>query len=476
MDKKKYLESPLEHKGWLLRFFSTKAKLIIFDIGACEGLDSIKYARLFPNSKVYAFEPLPNNFNQIPQNLEECKVENVEIYNLALSDKKGEESIYVSSGTPKGLENDDWNYGNKSSSLLKPKEVTQVHKWLSFSSSIRVNTNSVDNIIGELSTKHIDIIHLDVQGAELNVLKGAKDTLHNIKAIWLEVSQRELYENQAKESDIVAFLKQFGFEKIYNTENDELLINTNYFPLVGKTLSANHKSGLIRKIRNRIGYQPYQHLVKKSYSQSGEDLIVKYIFDVIGIEKITYIDIGAHHPYYLNNTNIFYETGSRGINIEPNPSLYQVFEKERPFDINLNVGIHSGENKTLDYYEMSNPTLNTFSKEEANEYKNQEDIEILKVSKIEVKSLVEVTKQYNNGNFTDFISIDVEGLDEEIIKSIDFDTMQPNVISIETISYSNRGRGINNLELIEYIKQKGYLLYANTNINSIFVKKDFWYR
>ena len=96
MDKKKYLESPLEHKGWLLRFFSTKAKLIIFDIGACEGLDSIKYARLFPNSKVYAFEPLPNNFNQIPQNLEECKVENVEIYNLALSDKKGEESIYVS--------------------------------------------------------------------------------------------------------------------------------------------------------------------------------------------------------------------------------------------------------------------------------------------------------------------------------------------------------------------------------------------
>jgi hypothetical protein len=59
---------------------------------------------------------------------------------------------------------------------------------------------------------------------------------------------------------------------------------------------------------------------KKSFSQSGEDLIIDFIFNALGISRPSYIDIGAHHPYYLNNTAIFYLRGARGINIEPDPS------------------------------------------------------------------------------------------------------------------------------------------------------------
>lgn len=67
--------------------------------------------------------------------------------------------------------------------------------------------------------------------------------------------------------------------------------------------------------------------IKKSYSQSGEDLIIKYIFDALGIEKPSYIDVGAYHPYCLSNTSLFYELGSKGINIEPDPMLFKNFPK-----------------------------------------------------------------------------------------------------------------------------------------------------
>jgi hypothetical protein len=67
---------------------------------------------------------------------------------------------------------------------------------------------------------------------------------------------------------------------------------------------------------------PNSKFEKKSFSQTGEDLIVEFIFNDIGVDYPSYIDIGAHHPYYLNNTQIFYLKGCRGINIEPDPSLF----------------------------------------------------------------------------------------------------------------------------------------------------------
>ena len=62
----------------------------------------------------------------------------------------------------------------------------------------------------------------------------------------------------------------------------------------------------------------------------------------------------------------------------------------------------------------------------------------------------------------------------EIIEGIDIMLSYPKVICIETMSFSKNGKGKKNTLLIEFIKQKGYILYADTNINSIFVKKELW--
>lgn len=229
------------------------------------------------------------------------------------------------------------------------------------------------------------------------------------------------------------------------------------------------KRFLFKKIKSENSFQ------KKSYSQSGEDLIVKFIFDCLGITKPSYLDIGAHHPYFISNTALFYEKGSRGINIEPDPVLFSEFLKERKSDVNLNIGISDIDGE-LDFFVISASTLNTFSKEEAYNYEKEGNFKIKSIKKIKVNTLVSILNQYSNGIFPQFLSIDAEGVDEIIIKAIDFEENFPIVICIETISFSTSGNGLKNNDLIQYIESKGYLLYADTNINSIFVKESFWRR
>ena len=212
---------------------------------------------------------------------------------------------------------------------------------------------------------------------------------------------------------------------------------------------------------------------KKSYSQSGEDLIVKYIFDVLKIRKPGYLDIGAHHPFNLSNTALFYENGSRGINIEPDPILMQAFTQHRKEDTNLNIGI-SDKKAVLDFYIINNPVLNTFLKEEAENYYKEGDYKIVDTKKVQVSTVKSVLEEHRNGLYPEFLSIDAEGVDEIVLKSLDLMNNFPIVICVETISFSNKGKGKKNHELIEFVKSKGYFLYADTYINSIFVREENW--
>jgi FkbM family methyltransferase len=213
---------------------------------------------------------------------------------------------------------------------------------------------------------------------------------------------------------------------------------------------------------------------KTSYAQSGEDMIIDYIFTQLGIFAPSYLDIGAHHPFYLSNTALFYEKGSRGINIEPDGELFKQFARHRQRDININCGI-GNENNALELNIMNVPALNTFSGEEAKRLV-EDGFQIVKKEIIPVQTIAFILNKYNHGVFPDLLTIDIEGFDEEVIKTIDFTAAKPTVICIETITYSDKGRGLKNTALINYIQEKGYLLYADTNINSIFVLRQKWER
>lgn len=214
---------------------------------------------------------------------------------------------------------------------------------------------------------------------------------------------------------------------------------------------------------------------KISFAQSGEDLIIDFVFNAIGVQNPSYLDIGAHHPNYINNTALLYQKGSRGINIEPDPELIKRFEKLRPHDINLSVGVGSKAGKAT-FYLMNPSTLNTFSRDEADRYVQEHGFRVEKEVTLKITTVNQVIKEHCNGVFPDLLSLDVEGLDYEVMTSINFKKHSPKVICVETISYSDTGNGVKATELIEYIKKQGYYLYADTNINSIFVKESLWKR
>ena len=211
---------------------------------------------------------------------------------------------------------------------------------------------------------------------------------------------------------------------------------------------------------------------KKSYSQSGEDLIVRYVFDILKIPSPTYLDIGAHHPTYLSNTYIFYETGSKGVNVEPDPQLYSHINKIRQRDTNLNIGI-ADKKEVLDFYVMTSSTLNTFSLDEAKKAESKK-IKIDKVIQVLVMPVNDILNEHFADADPDFLSLDVEGLDLKILQSFDFVRWRPKVICVETITYSEKRDGKKIKEIDSLLIEKGYFVYADTYINTIFVDKAIW--
>ena len=230
---------------------------------------------------------------------------------------------------------------------------------------------------------------------------------------------------------------------------------------------SSFKFFLASKIWNKID-EP-----KKSFSQCGEDLIIQYIFLLRGIKKPSYIDIGANHPFFISNTALFYKIGCRGVNIEANPDLIRDFKRYRRRDINLNMGV-SSKREELDFYIMSDNTLSTFSKQESDSMVLN-GARLKEVKKVKLSSLEEILNKYCNGVFPDFMSIDVEGLDFKILKSINYDRETPKVICVEAAEYSPVGAGARRSDLINFLVSKGYYEYANTNLNAIMVRKDFWF-
>ena len=237
-------------------------------------------------------------------------------------------------------------------------------------------------------------------------------------------------------------------------------------------MSASKMSKVKRRF-DKILHGDRDKFKKISFSQCGEDIIIDTVFLLRGIKKPTYIDIGANHPEFLNNTAIFYKRGSRGINIEANPLLIGEFKKKRSEDINLNIGIGevAGE---MDFFVMADDTLSTFSKEECDRMVavgNKLD----SVHKVKVNTIKEVLEKYTNGIFPDLLTIDVEGLDFQILKTINFEHSFPKVICVEAAEYSPIGAGARRTELIDYLLGKGYYEYANTNLNAVLVKNEFWF-
>lgn len=237
-----------------------------------------------------------------------------------------------------------------------------------------------------------------------------------------------------------------------------------------KLFDPAQRAMFIRRLTNVLRRKAGIHY-RRSYSQCGEDVIARTLFDILKIAHPSYLDIGAHHPHFLSNTYLFYREGSRGINVEPDPKLYARFLSSRPHDLNLNVGVGEMEG-CLDLYVMSSRTLNTLSESEAHLYELQ-GYKIIDRQSVEVTTVNKILDKYFNGA-PDFLSVDVEGLDYEILVSLDFERYRPILICVETIIFSSGGEGKKRTEIDELLTQRGYMRFADTYINTLYVDREKW--
>jgi FkbM family methyltransferase len=246
----------------LKKIYDPSAAITILDIGACEGESSVRYSKMFPNARIFAFEPLQKNIELIERHIEKYHASNVSVKPVCLSDRIGTVEFHVSSGTPEKFKDKDvdWNFGNKSSSILPAGGVMKnFYPWLNFMEKVEVPSTTVSQFMSDEGLKDIDFVHMDVQGAELIVLRGAD--LNVIKAVWLEIAFVELYKGQPLRKDIEKYFRQRGFikliERIANAHGDQFWIQKKIFfssPLLILTLLRNRTWNILFAWPKRLAY------------------------------------------------------------------------------------------------------------------------------------------------------------------------------------------------------------------------------
>ncbi|RYG89403.1 MAG: FkbM family methyltransferase [Alphaproteobacteria bacterium] len=201
-----------------------------------------------------------------------------------------------------------------------------------------------------------------------------------------------------------------------------------------------------------------------SYSMFAEDIIAsKYLRDG---EQQFYVDVGCCFPIVASNTYRFYEAGWRGICLDANPDVIGPFRDARPRDTVICTGV-GGTPGALTFHRFGNPVYNTFDPERAARVKRRKPhIPVFEPVEVTIRPLTSVLSDAGCPERFDFLNIDVEGLESEVIGSLDFQKFRPRMIACETIVKSVR-EAID-LPVTRQIEALGYRLIATTGHDSFF--------
>lgn len=224
-------------------------------------------------------------------------------------------------------------------------------------------------------------------------------------------------------------------------------------------IPATYKEFLRQELLNEHEYFNFLNIC---FSQEGEDQILAHYF--YGVETGFFLDIGAHHPIKYSNTYKFYLQGWRGINIDAMPGSMTAFDKIRPEDTNVETAIANHETD-LPYYMFEQTGLNTFSEKFAVDM--QEKGYVLSQKRlIQTRSLRNVLDQYlKPDQAIDFLSLDVEGFELDVLNSNDWGKYRPKLIVLESLQLRNKD------VLNTYLSQVDYTLIAKTVNNLYFTDR-----
>ena len=230
--------------------------------------------------------------------------------------------------------------------------------------------------------------------------------------------------------------------------------------LLNQLISMLKKAKNIIHILQNLYLKEKVFLKKKSYSQDNSDLKIIEYFDKKN--NGFFVDIGCFHPTRMNNTYLLYRNGWSGINIDLSEFSIDLFNFYRPKDINIRCAISDTPSKKTLYYQKKFSLISTLDKKLA-EKRFQGPIKQTEINSDNINNVIRKTK-FNNTRI-DFLNIDAEGMDELILKSLDFKTYKPRLICAEDSVYNRKFYDTN---LYKILKPYGYNHLWSSVANHIF--------
>jgi len=344
---------------------------IIFDIGSRDCQQSIEFYKTFPNAKIYAFECNPNTLELCQQNIV-CYQDRITLIKGAVCDYDGSITFY-----PINQEKTTttWKDGNPgASSLFKSNGKYTIETYVQ--DEITTNCHRLDTIMNKYNIPCVDIIWMDLQGAELLALKGLGNKLSCVEYIYTEVSHKEMYTGQVMYKEI----------NDYVTNNNFSILNNLSFHGWQEDVIYKKNSSRDLSYQNNIDLTHFKY---NKYSQRGHDGIIEKIMTELNIKNGFFIEFGG---IYLSNCRNLFEQGWNGCFIEADQNKYS---------------------ELVANYKNSNVIcLNKF---------------VYPIS-LEGDTLDSLYKQYMNDIEVDLLSIDIDGRDYEIFENLN---LRPKLIIIE---------------------------------------------
>ncbi|WGD55355.1 FkbM family methyltransferase [Bradyrhizobium sp. CB1650] len=203
-----------------------------------------------------------------------------------------------------------------------------------------------------------------------------------------------------------------------------------------------------------------------SFSQEGEDLILKRLFE--GRSEGFFVDVGAYHPFRFSNTFLLYRSGWRGINIDATPGSMHAFEEFRPLDTNIECFVGDPTSEKI-FTRYNEPALNTGSQMVLESRVLHSSVYWpVGTSKVRPRSLAAILEEHKPADVSiDLLNLDVEGSEQDVLDSNDWSRYRPSVIVIEQLSTDLEASSHH--PTTKFLSDLGYRLVAKA-INSSFFK------
>lgn len=231
---------------------------MIFDIGSRDCIQSIEFYNNFPNSKIYAFECNPNTLDICRKNIENYR-DRITLIEGAVCDYNGNITFYPIN-QQKSITN--WADGNPGASSLYKSNGKFIETYIQ--DEVNVNCHRLDTIMDKYNIPKVDIIWMDLQGAELIALKGLGNYFKFVKYIHTEVSYQEIYTGQVMFNKLNEYIISNGFVIKNNNKlsfsgwQEDVIYKKEQFDIV-ICVGPNDKDIIYRQIeytkKNVIGYR-----------------------------------------------------------------------------------------------------------------------------------------------------------------------------------------------------------------------------